>query len=187
MLKNLDITFGILAWTCVPLISWTPAVLLEKNRSILLIVWAICICGALIFRRRPWRELWGAWLSAVVLWDQSTFYLFIAWALIFLIWAIAKTNWKTVIKLENMDYVLCFIAWVCALASRLVSDLPLPGEQLDYELYYLPAIWLLCICCLPLVRKHPWRELWWVFLSGPIAFLFWAILLYLIIVGARLN
>jgi hypothetical protein len=181
MFNSLDLIFGIFAWLCVPFVILYPFIVVHDYRVYILPVWALCVGATLLLRRRPWRELWGVWLSGIVLWDESTITFFFVFASITLSWAGATIKWLKVFKRENLDYILCLIAWFCALSSRVARKLPLPGDWFDYDLYYFPVLWLCCIVCLPIVRKHPWRELWWVFLSGPLVFLTWEVIFYLAI------
>ena len=88
---------------------------------------------------------------------------------------------------KHLDIVIGVVAWSLGAGIIFGNHLWLPGDSFDYQFYYFPFLWLVAILLLPVVRKRPWRRLWWVWPSVLPVLGILALLLYLMFISRAMD
>ncbi len=74
---------------------------------------------------------------------------------------------------RNIDLYLGLAAWLVALLSPVLEFLvDVPGES-ELKDWVIPLVWACLVLAMLLLRRRQLRRLWWVWLSAPVALLFW--------------
>lgn len=180
MLKNLDVFFGILAWLCaLPMLSG-PYIFVALLDKIYYLpgAWALCVCSMFLFRKHSWGHLLWVFLSALMFVMLLPKALLVMLLITALLTAGLSLDWRSVFSRNNIDYLCAIIAWACGLA--VFYSFAEPAITRDYATIYLPVAWVVCIVGLLVFKKHPWKDLWWVFLSAPLVWWYWLGMIFML-------
>lgn len=151
------------------------------------IPWLICIICLIIFRTRPWRQLWGVFLSVLLIGRGLTVPIFLLLCFVGVVWLLHSSRKTHVFRMANLDIAFGVMAWLCAFLAMLPDTTILPWKSLDYLLTYGPLFWAICLLGVLVFRKHPWQELWWAFPSAIFVFGLWEMMTIAVMMGLRLN
>jgi hypothetical protein len=147
----------------------------------------ICVVCLIIFRTRPWKQLWGVFLSVLLVGRGLTVPIFILFCLVGVVWLLHSSRRTHVLQVANLDIAFGVMAWGCAFFAMLYDTRILPWNGFDYLMTYGPLSWAACLLGVVVFRKHPWQELWWAFPSGIFVFSFWEMIIIAAVTGLSLN
>lgn len=163
MRRQIDLYSCILAWlfalgyliSSLPPYNITDWSYLAKY---FLLPWVLCITCLVAFRMRPWKELWGVFLSVLLIGYGYTVPIFLFLCLVGLIWILHPSRIKIAFKLSNLD-ILCGVAgWVCAFFAMISNDNIMPWNGFNYLLTYGPISWTMCMLGMFFLESTPGKS-----------------------------